>query len=220
MAAAAGLVIGVLGLLTAAQPAQSTELDRCAKFANDSRARAKVVTGTGSDVVVIGDSYSVGLGLTDPLRAWPEQLPGRLQVFGFSGSGFSHGSSPCGEVAYYQRAPQALRDNGATVVIEGGLNDEFQTTAGIRAGVRRVLAAARGHRVLIVGPAKAPSRAAQAVRIDKILRAAAARSDVGYVSMLDHRFSYLPDRLHLTPAGHRAFGRAVAEALVTSAKSS
>jgi acyl-CoA thioesterase I len=33
------------------------------------------------------------------------------------------------------------------------------------------------------------------------------------VSMIDRLFPYLDDQLHLTPAGHRAFGSIVADAV-------
>jgi len=171
------------------------------------------VTGSGHRVAVLGDSYSVGLGLRDPRGSWPTRLAGRVEVFGFSGSGFAAGSSPCPSSSYGVRARGAA-EAAEVVVVEGGLNDVDQSGTAIRAGVRRVLAELRGHRVLLVGPVAAPSRAGRVSRVDQVLAAEGARAGVPYLSMLTLRLPYLADGLHLTAAGHRRFGDAVARRLV------
>ena len=48
-------------------------------------------------------------------------------------------------------------------------------------------------------------------RVDRLLRHLSDRYGVPYVSTVDLDLPYLDDRLHLTPAGHRAFGDAVAD---------
>ena len=57
----------------------------------------------------------------------------------------------------------------------------------------------------------APSRAAKVPRVDRLLAHLSAKYGVPYLSMVDLDLPYLPDRLHLQPAGHRIFGDAVAE---------
>lgn len=196
------------------QRAVSEDLSRCARFAAESAARASVVTGSGPPVVaVLGDSWSVGLGLDDPLRSWPSRLPGEVHVFGFSGSGFSVGAGSCPGVAYETRADDALRIDPDVVVVQGGLNDHREPDAAVADGVRRMLAALRGQEVLLVGPAAAPSRAPRAARVDALLPELAAEAGVTYLSTQDLALDYLGDRLHLTPAGHHAFGDVVAAAL-------
>jgi acyl-CoA thioesterase-1 len=64
--------------------------------------------------------------------------------------------------------------------------------------------------VVVVGPASAPSRSREVPRIDALLARLSARHGVQYVRMSGETFPYLPDRLHLTPAGQRAFGDLVA----------
>ncbi|WP_221176274.1 SGNH/GDSL hydrolase family protein [Nocardioides marmorisolisilvae] len=193
--------------------AQASTAERCARFTHQSLVRQHVVTGRGATTVVIGDSYSAGLGLQHPDRNWARELPGRVHVFGFSGSGFSRGASPCKDVAYDQRARTALALHPSLVVVEGGLNDFDQPSGQIRAGFRRLVAEIGGDRLLVVGPPPAPLRGARAARVDAILRSEAARSGTPYLSMIDDRFTYLPDRLHLTPLGHERFGTVVADAL-------
>lgn len=186
--------------------------ERCARFSFQSQARARLVTGDGPSIAVLGDSYSVGLGLRDPASAWPGRLPGRVTVQGFSGSGFARTSSPCPQASFGDRVGRLTR-SARTVVVEGGLNDHDRSREEIRTGLRRVLAALSGRQVLVVGPAAAPVRAARTARVDALLAAECRRAGVDYLSMLDLDLPYLADRLHLTAAGHRAFGDAVAAGL-------
>ena len=169
------------------------------------------MTGTGPSVTVIGDSWSVGLGLVDPGASWPSELPGRVRVAGFSGSGFSRHASHCGNRSFATRAAAAR--NADLVVVEGGLNDYDQPAADIRAGFRALMSSLSGHTVVVVGPASAPSRAGFVERVDTTLAALCDEHGVAYVEASAWDLDYLPDRLHLTPAGHAAFGRHVAEEL-------
>ena len=179
---AALLVLLVVASLTVhAARARGAEASRCDRFAAASVARAQSDTGSGRRVVVIGDSWSAGLGLADPATSWPSRLPGTVHVAGFSGSGFSRGASPCGDVSFAGRARSALRGGADLVVVEGGLNDFDQPAGAIRAGFRTLMTALRGHRVVVVGPADAPSRARAVPRVDALLADLAAAYDVPYV---------------------------------------
>jgi len=213
VAGMAAVVLATLLTLLASGGATGAEAERCAQFATQSQVRERLATGHGSRIVVIGDSYAVGLGLRDPGASWPSRLPGRTRVFGFSGSGFSAHSSPCGRVSYADRADRALAGGADLVVVEGGLNDYDQPVSAVRAGFRSLMRELDGHTVLVVGPPEAPTRAPGARRIDALLREESARAGVQYLSMAGQRFGYLDDGLHLTPAGHGAFGTRVAEAL-------
>lgn len=210
--AAALLVALVASLLAAAVAVRARGADaaRCERFAAASQARAAQVTGSGERVVVIGDSYSAGLGLTHPGDSWPSRLSGEVHVAGFSGSGFSRGASGCGAVSFATRAPAAVRGGADLVVVEGGLNDHDQPEAEIRSGFARLMTALDGHRVVVVGPVAAPSRAGGVSRVDALLAELAARYGASYVSAVGWDLPYLEDDLHLTPAGHREFGDRVA----------
>ena len=197
----------------AANRASGADPSRCEEFRAASKARAAQVTGRGARVVVIGDSWSVGLGLRKLSLSWPSRLPGEIHVAGFSGSGFSGKASPCGRVSFARRAPAAI-DGADVVVVQGGLNDWDQPDGQIRAGYKRLvrkLRAAEIPRIVIVGPAAAPSRSSRVPRVDALLSRLSARRGIDYVSTLDLDLPYRGDRLHLTPAGHAEFGDAVAE---------
>jgi acyl-CoA thioesterase-1 len=184
---------------------------RCQEHRVDSRVRARIVTGDGSPVLVIGDSWSVGLGQDDLGGSWAARLPGEVHVAGFSGSGFSAHASGCGRVSFADRAPTALATRPALVVVEGGLNDYDQPAAAIDSGFRALMGDLAGHEVVVVGPADAPSRSRAVPRVDALLARLAQEYGVPYVRTSDLDLTYLDDRLHLTAAGHRAFGDAVAE---------
>lgn len=220
--AAALACAGVLAVAAAAQLASTASAGddgRCDRFRAGSAERAALVTGSGAETLVVGDSWSVGLGLADLGRSWPTRLPGRVRVAGFSGSGFSRDASECGDLSFATRAARAVGPETRLVVVAGGLNDVDRTDAEIEAGFGRLVTAlsAPGLRVVVVGPAAAPSRAAAVVRVDRLLRGLTGRAGWEYVAAYDWELGYLPDGLHLTPAGHAAFGDLVAEAVTPSA---
>jgi acyl-CoA thioesterase-1 len=186
---------------------------RCQQHRLDARERAAVVTGEGQRVLVIGDSWSVGLGQDDLSRSWAARLPGEVHVRGFSGSGFSAGASGCGRVSFHDRAPTAVGVRPRLVVVEGGLNDYDQPARAIDRGFRNLMADLAGQHVVIVGPATAPLRARAVPRVDDRLARLSARYGVPYVRTSDLDLDYLDDRLHLTEDGHAEFGDAVAERL-------
>ena len=213
---AVGLTVAVAtaGLLVVTRAGADT--DRCTGFRVAARERAELVSGSGREVLVIGDSYSVGLGVTAK-QSWPTRLPGRVHVDGFSGSGFSRAASRCGDVSYGARAARSLPDRPGLVVVEGGLNDFNQPRRAIRDGFAALMAELAGRDVLVVGPVPAPDRARAVPAVDAQLARLSKRYGVGYLSMLDADLPYLDDGLHLTAAGHREFGDVVAAAVAAGA---
>ncbi|MCD4527098.1 SGNH/GDSL hydrolase family protein [Nocardioides sp. cx-173] len=195
--------------------AQGAGAERCERFAQAASARAERDTsGEGPRVVVIGDSYSVGLRLDHPDRSWPSRLPGPVHVAGFSGSGFSARASACGRVSFADRAPHALKRGADLVVVQGGLNDHDRTAAEIGAGFRALVRAVGDRSLLVVGPPPAPVRGSEVGRVDAVLAALAARHGATYLSMVEADLPYLDDGLHLTSEGHREFGDLVNESVL------
>lgn len=206
------VLAGVLVSGYVSTQAIGSEPTRCERHATGSAARASVVTGSGERVVVLGDSWSAGLGLRRPASSWPAHLDGRVQVAGFSGSGFSAGASPCGrDVSFPARAVPAVLGGADLVVVQGGLNDFDQPPRTVRAGFTRLMRSLASYDVVVVGPALAPSRAARVPAVDRLLAELAREHGVEYVRTTDLELSYLRDGLHLTRQGHRRFGEAVAQ---------
>lgn len=214
LALGAVLIVVVTGLLVlrVADRAGADD-DRCRQFAADSRDRAAEVSGSGPRVVVIGDSWSAGLGLTRAATSWPSRLPGAVHVAGFSGSGFSEHASTCPLVSFADRAPAAVLQGADLVVVEGGLNDYDQPDADIRTGFGRLMAELGDRRVVVVGPAAAPARVAAVPHLDRLLDDLTAAYRVPYVRTSGLDLPYLGDGLHLTSAGHAEFGDYVASRL-------
>ena len=199
-----------LTLHLSARASGDDDAQKCARLVQLSAARASDDVGSGPRVAVIGDSYAFGTGLDRTGGSWPSQLPGRVHVDGFPGSGFSALASECPGVSYADRAPTAAR-GADLVVVEGGLNDVDRRRIKIRAGFKRLIRALRGREVLIVGPAAAPERIQGVARIDRLLARLSAHAGVRYLRMSYLDLPFLSDRLHLTQAGHDAFGRRVAK---------
>jgi acyl-CoA thioesterase-1 len=195
------------------EDAHASRSRSCRAIAEASQARHDAVTGTGTTIAVIGDSYSMGSGLDDPATSWASRLDGRVVVDGFGGSGFSAAASPCRGVAFPRRVSRALAADPRLVVVQGGLNDFDVPDEQVRAGALEVLRQLRDRRVVVVGPPSAPLRTAGAARVDAILADVAADAGVPYVRTSSWDLGYLDDRLHLTAAGHVAFGNAVATEL-------
>lgn len=191
---------------------------RCDGLAAVSAERGSAPSGAEADLLVIGDSWSVGLGLPDPAAAWPSRLPGRVHVAGFSGSGYGRTSSPCDGASFAARAVGALGtvSADAPVVVEGGLNDWDATDAAITLGFEHLMRVLRGHPVIVLGPPLAPARAAFMGRVQALLERLSTGAGVRFVPTSQLDLVYQPDGLHPTPAGQQEFGDAVAAALATS----
>ncbi|WP_370616638.1 SGNH/GDSL hydrolase family protein [Mumia sp. Pv 4-285] len=211
-------LVSVLLVLDVGADASGSEAARCARFAADALdRRSEPVLGSGDRVVVIGDSWSAGLGLDDPTEAWTSRVPGRVSVDAFSGSGYSRLASPCAGAWFARRASRAVAGGADLVVVAGGLNDADQPVAALRSGFARVMRAVEGPRVVVVGPASAPARTDGARRVDEVLAALASRYDAAYVSTIGLDLDYLDDGLHLTARGHRELGDFVAGQLAALA---
>lgn len=184
------------------------DVSPCKRHSSDSAQRARLLTGSGSSVLVVGDSWAVGLGLDDFSESWPARMDGQVRVAGYSGSGFSAGASECPNTSFAERAEAAVR-HGELVLVEGGLNDFDQPGAAVESGFADLMRALSGHRVVIVGPAAAPSRADAVRRVERLLIRLSGHYAVPYIATSDLTLDYLDDRLHLTAEGHREFGDAV-----------
>ncbi len=209
----AGTIALVLGVAMAFYVADTADAGqtRCRQHRAEARERATIVTGEGAPVLVIGDSWSVGLGQDDLARSWPSRLDGQVHVAGFSGSGFSARASGCGTVSFADRAPTAVGVHPSLVVVEGGLNDYDQPAAAVESGFRDLMADLAGERVVVLGPASAPLRAAAMPRVEALLVRLSQEYGVPYVQTSDLALDYLDDELHLTAGGHAEFGDAVAD---------
>jgi lysophospholipase L1-like esterase len=178
---------------------------------------ANPVTTGDQTIVVLGDSYSAGSFLADPLHeAWPvvmgELLHATVIIDGIGGTGFTNGGF-CFDDQYATRTERVLSIQPDLVVVEGGLNDAEAPPADITAAAAEVLDQLSGTPVVLVGPTNAPAKP-NAPQVDAALAQACAEADdCRYVSALGWDVELGADQLHPTAAGHRAFAEQIAAAL-------
>lgn len=192
--------------------------DACDRIRAGVERRGDAPVGSGERrIVVIGDSYAQGWGLSDPGLSWPTALAreadATVRVDGFAGSGFT-GSAFCEGEGFGARAQRLTRGEDEVLVIQGGLNDVNADPGLVEAAAVTVIETSGAEAV--VGPPPAPRRdLALTAATDEALARAAEETNVVYVSTLGwDDLAYLPDRLHLTYEGHAVFGTRVADALL------
>lgn len=175
-----------------------------------------VTTGTKS-VSILGDSYTVGVGLDAGIAAaWPA-LAGRdlgwtTQVAAVGGTGFVNDGA-CGGHAFADRLGGALQEDTETLIIAGGVNDAEAGPSKAKEAADALLErVAYVPNVVVIGPANAPA-VKDLPAIDQALAKAAADNGREYISALSWDLEYLPDNLHPTEAGHKAYAAHVTEAL-------
>ncbi|UDY24144.1 SGNH/GDSL hydrolase family protein [Nocardioides sp. Kera G14] len=217
---AIALVVALAGVMVVRDRAGAASVAKaCRLFQTQHVRRLADVSGKGRAITVIGDSWSAGHKLRNLDASWPSRLPGRVTVDGFSGSGFSLRASECGVSRAFSNRTSNAR-GASLVIVEGGLNDYDQSRSAVRTGFRRLIGRlvvdVPLDDILIVGPAPAPLRLKGARRVDGWLSALSSDAGVRYLSAIHQKLPYLPDRLHLTPAGHRQFGDWVASHLTSA----
>ena len=167
-------------------------------------------------VAVLGDSYSAGDVLDDRADGWVyqlgEQAGADVRVAGVGMTGYTNGGY-CGGQEFANRVDSLLALDPNTLILQGGVNDWEADPADIQAAAADLLAKTEGvERVVMVGPTDAPQRDNLA-GVDRALAATATEHGAQYVSALGWDLEFLPDDLHLTPAGHAEYAANVADAI-------
>ncbi len=181
------------------------------------------VTSGSPTIAVLGDSFSLGIGVGGPAAAWPAALGGRLGaevvVNGVGGTGLTtRGFCPDDPVTYGERV-EAQPPDAPVVVVQGSVNDALDgrpddvgEAAGELLGDLEDVPT-----VVVVGPPVIPAAETTDLRvIDAGLREAAEDAGRAYVPLLDAGIPILPDRVHPTPEGQQRIGELVAAAIRTA----
>lgn len=187
--------------------------------ANASR-RASAIDPSKPLIAFLGDSYTQGQKMDDPLDAFPyiaaEIAGDSALVNGRGGSGFVF-DGPCADQAFSYRIDSVLSHDFDVLVVQGGVNDLGRS--GQDRAARDLLAAVRTHRpnttVLLVGPAAAPgvSRSEVDATAEGMSRAAET-AEASFIDLRDLSIDFLPDGVHPTITGHETIGEAVAKVLL------
>jgi lysophospholipase L1-like esterase len=164
--------------------------------------------------LIIGDSWSAGLGLHDTdvtVATWLAADAGwNARIDAFSGSGFVN-TTVCGDEKYAGRTSK-LRVNDQNLVFQGGLNDvntagQVSQLAGDAAdAIAKAAARAPATAIIVVGPPIVPARSAALVRAaDADLATVCKAAGVTYVSTLGWQGEMQPDGLHPSAAGAKSY---------------
>lgn len=152
--------------------------------------------------VVLGDSYAAGDWLDDRTQGWAYAVA--ADVAGVGMTGYTNGGY-CGDASFSDRLDAVTALHPQTLIIQGGLNDSDASPVNIERAANDLLDGVEGiHTVVLVGPTNAPAKE-NLVKVDEALAAAAEDHQREYISALGWELEFLPDRLHLAPAGHAAF---------------
>jgi acyl-CoA thioesterase I len=174
---------------------------------------------SGPTVIFLGDSYTQGVGLTnirdDYAYVAATALRWRPVLNGAGGTGYVNGG-PCHGQQFAARVRQVVPARPTFLVVQGGLNDYRSSHTEIADAARQLYAHLRRQlpatRVVVVGPHPVPKVHDVSPVIDA-LREAAAGAHVAYIDTSAWPLSFEKDGIHLTVAGHQAFGRKLAEAI-------
>lgn len=216
--AAAVAVAGVAGFAALEVRDNMREQQNCSVVQSQIRAVGEVVKVSEGkrSIAVLGDSYSAGDVLADRKDAWTYDLGrltnARVSVAGVGMTGYTNGGY-CKGQEFRQRVGRLVALKPDVLIIQGGLNDWEASPESVQVAARDLLRMTEGvPNVTLVGPTNAPARA-NLPAIDAALAKAAEATGRDYISALGWDLDFLPDRLHLTPAGHDAFAKHVAAAL-------
>ena len=206
--ALAGIVLVAGGGAAAVQIKDNiTNGQRCEAIQSRIAETGEVVQGRGAaGTVALGDSYTAGDWLEDRSQGWAYAVA--EDVAGVGMTGYTNGGY-CGDDSFSERLSTITDLHPSTLIIQGGLNDSDATAHQIEAAADDLLDRVEGiERVVLVGPTNAPAKTDLA-KVDKALAAAAKDRQREYISALEWDLEFLPDRLHLTPAGHAEFAELV-----------
>lgn len=183
---------------------------------NERRDDARPVSQGTPTVVVLGDSYSEGVGLANPRQSWPtiygHATHATVYVNAFGGSGIVRSRCPGHEYGTRVDAVRAFRPS--MVIVQTGLNDLGASRESVVAAVATLTRRLAPARVALVGPTAAPQRdQAQVKAMDADLRLAAHDARIPYVPLVGLLLTYQRDRLHPIASGQAEIGRYVAARL-------
>ena len=208
----ASLVVLAGGAAAAVQVKDNvTNGQRCEAIQSRIAETGEVVQGRGAaGTVVLGDSYAAGDWLEDRSQGWAYAVA--EDAAGIGMTGYTNGGY-CGDGSFSERLRSVTDLHPSTLIIQGGLNDSEASAHQIEAAASDLLDRVEDiDRVVIIGPTNAPAKSDLA-KVDRALAAAAADHEREYISALDWDLEFLPDRLHLTPAGHAEFAELVKASL-------
>lgn len=198
--------------------------------------RVAAAIAPGSDVLIVGDSYTRGSGSYDGLHGWAQDIAADLgwdaTIDGIGGSGYVSGAAVrASSFTFGARLHNHRFLDPDLVIVQGSQNDWVvgADESVLQRTVERTLRQAREQWpdavVVAIGPSAPQPRAEATATISAAVSAGAAAAGVPYVDALHEQWFTAansasfdtPDNQHLNDAGYRYLADRVAGSLRTLA---
>lgn len=204
--------------------------DACQSSATSQSARIASAIAGGSEVLIVGDSYTVGRGSSDQLHGWAQMLTAseawRSTIDGIPGTGYANGGSGSrSRNTYLPRIATHADLRPDLVLVQGSQNDWNVGADVLERRVATTLRLAK-HQwpdavVVAIGPSAPLPRADSTHGIDAAVAAGARSAEVAYIDptaagwfTATNSAAYAArDGEHLDDAGYRYMARRVGDAL-------
>jgi lysophospholipase L1-like esterase len=169
----------------------------------------------------LGDSYTDGVGASDPDRRWTSLVAGRMgwleDNLGIGGTGYLKAKGD--EKNYLGRIDDIVAADPDIVVVAGGQNDDTldYDRGALFSGVQYLFDRIRVRlpmvRIIAVGPSFPVAVTPEQLEFDSAVREAVEKVGGQFVSLLRPPVidpsMVMPDRLHVSDAGHAAIAQRV-----------
>ncbi len=229
------MTLGVAGLLVML-PAVSDACEAVPDAPAVAPDRVRAAIAPGSDVLIVGDSYTRGSGSYDGQHGWAQDITADLgwdaTIDGVGGSGYVTGASMrASHYTYAARLRMHAELEPQLVIVQGSQNDFLAGTTrdGLQHAVERTLRLAQQQWpdavVVAIGPSAPQPRALATAEISAAVGAGARAAGVPYLDALDEQWFTransagfdTPDNQHLNDAGYQYLADRIAGALTTLA---
>jgi len=186
------MTLGVTGFLVML-PAVSDACQPVPDSTHVSAAQVADAIGRGSDVLIVGDSYTTGRGSYDGTHGWAQDLVTARgwngDIDGLPGTGYvAEGRWATSRTTYESRIRAHADLHPALVIVQGSQNDWSTDAATLTTAVERTLRTARDQWpeavVVAVGPSAPEPRADSTAGISAAVAAGAGAAGVPYVDPL------------------------------------
>ncbi|ROQ05064.1 lysophospholipase L1-like esterase [Curtobacterium sp. PhB172] len=185
-----------------------------------SASRVSSAMARGAEVLIVGDSYTVGRGSSDGVHGWAQDLATErgwdATIDGVAGSGYVNtGRSHSPTMTYRARIEQNASLDPRLVIVQGSQNDWLVSASTLEERVEQALRTAKRQWpdavVVAIGPSAPQPRAETTVAISAAVAAGARDAGVPFVDAVDRQWftamnsgSYAAgDGQHLNDDGYR-----------------
>ncbi|MFJ4219715.1 SGNH/GDSL hydrolase family protein [Curtobacterium luteum] len=224
------MAVGVAGLLVLL-PSVSSACQPTVSPRSESAVRTASAIATGSDVLIIGDSYSTGVGSSSGRQGWAQDLVSDRRwdatIDAYPGTGYVDTGRPSTSYYSYEARIErmARRMTPDLVIVQGSQNDWLVDAATLQATVERTLRKVQQQwpnaTVVALGPSAPYPRSTANSGISASVAAGAEAVDVPYIDALsdgwftpsNSRRYVSDDGGHLDDAGYQYLADRVSAAL-------